>query len=618
MKTKRNLQARWIIGLFLLFPSLSLAATYYVDGDVAKSGNGTSWATAFKTIQEGVDASVMYDSIWVKMGTYNLSAEITVDKAVYIYGGFDGSETQLEQRDWEANVTTVNGNETVRGFNINEAAGIDGFTITNGKAEYGGGIFVNGGFMVFIANCAFESNSATSNGGGIFNAANANVTMTNSHFVKNTAGGSGGGIYNSANASVTIEDGSFLQNTAGDYGGGIYNYENAYMTIKDGSFLQNTASVGGGIFNNDNRYVVVTNTRFANNTATKGGGIYNYSTPMTVTNSLFYDNKTVGGGGIYNHSSIPTIMNCTFARNLATSSGGAIYNYIYGDYGCDDGKAVSKIYNSILWGNSINQIGNYGRYGCSYAIVTYSDIEGGYDGDGNINADPLFKKDQPPGAPDFHLKAGSPAIDIGTASGAPDTDLDSNPRPSGEGYDLGAYEYQLVSLLQFSQDNYLVKEDGGTVSLTVTRKGNSDGAVSVKYATSDDTATAGSDYKAKTGTLSWDDGEDVEKTITINISDDSDDENNETFIVSLGETTGDAVLGSPDTAVTTIIDDDGGAFIYGCLYLNGSPVKKAKVIIKQKDEEKQKTKTDAAGCYRFDKAASGKTFKITVNGPEVP
>lgn len=580
MKTKRNLQARWIIGLFLLFPSLSLAATYYVDGDVAKSGNGTSWATAFKTIQEGVDASVMYDSIWVKMGTYNLSAEITVDKAVYIYGGFDGFETQLQQRDWEANVTTVNGNETVRGFNINEAAGIDGFTITNGKTEEsGGGIFVNGGFMVFIANCVFESNSATGHGGGIFNDGHANVTMTNSHFVKNTAGGSGGGIYN---------------------------YENAYMTIKDGSFLQNTASVGGGIFNNDNRYVVVTNTRFANNTAGSGGGIHNYSTPMTVTNSLFYDNRASYGGGIRNGASSPTIRNCTFARNLATSGGGGIYN---------NHQASPNITNSIFWGNSINQIHseNY-----SYPTVTYSDVQGGYSGEGNINADPLFEKDQPPGAPDFHLKAGSPAIDIGTAEGAPDTDLDSNPRPSGEGYDLGAYEYQLVSLLQFSQDNYLVKEDGGTVSLTVTRKGNSDGAVSVKYATSDDTATAGSDYEAKTGTLSWDDGEVVERTITINISDDSNDENNETFIVSLGETTGDAVLGSPDTAVTTIIDDDGGAFIYGCLYLNGSPVKKAKVIIKQKDEEKQKTKTDAAGCYRFDKAASGKTFKITVNGPEVP
>ncbi|TGO02188.1 hypothetical protein PN36_29155 [Candidatus Thiomargarita nelsonii] len=57
----RNLQARWIIGLFLLFPSLSLAATYYVDGDVESSGDGTSWATALKTIQEGVDASARYD-----------------------------------------------------------------------------------------------------------------------------------------------------------------------------------------------------------------------------------------------------------------------------------------------------------------------------------------------------------------------------------------------------------------------------------------------------------------------------------------------------------------------------------------------------------------------------
>jgi predicted outer membrane repeat protein len=517
----QNLQARWIIGLILLIPSLSLAATYYVDGDVANSGNGTSWAKAFKTIQEAVDASALYDEIWVKKGTYTLSAEISVDEGVYIYGGFDGSETRLEQRDWRTNVTTVDGNDTVRCFNIKEAAGIDGITISNGKADNGGGIF-NSGVVVSVTNCIVMSNRATNRGGGIYNA-------------------SGG--------SANIRDSSFFNNTATNY----------------------------------------------------GGGIYNESSSQLITNSLFYDNSASSGGGIYNNSSSPTIMNCTFARN-----GGGIYNYY----------SSPNITNSIVWGNSSYQIDNNWA---SSPTVTYSDIEGGYEGEGNIEADPLFEKDQPPGKPDFHLKAGSPAIDAGTADGAPDTDLDGNSRPNGQGYDMGAYEHQSVSQLQFSQADYSVSEDDGNITLTVTRKGSSDGKVSVKYATSNDTAKAGSDYNQSSGKLSWNDGDSGDKTFTVSILDDTKAEGNETFIVSLGKTTGDVVLGSPDTAVVTIIDDEeGGKSIQGCIELDGSPVMKVQVLLKQNGEKKQKTKTDDDGCYKFYKTASGKKFKITISGPEIP
>jgi hypothetical protein len=541
----QNLQARWIIGLFLLIPSLSLAATYYVDGDVANSGNGTSWAKAFKTIQEAVDASARYDVIWVKMGTYTLSAEITVDKGVYIYGGFDGSETRLEQRDWKTNVTTVDGNDTVRGFYIQENVGIDGFTITNGKADYGGGILVNNVFTVSIANCVFDSNSVTGNGGGIDN----------------------------YKGHLTVENSSFFDNTAAGKGGGISSGE-AHMTIENSSFFNNTATG-------------------------KGGGIHNYSTSPSITNSLFYENGASAGGGIDNSYSSPTIMNCTFARN-----GGGIHTSGWGH--------KSYIINSIVWGNSSYQISGD-------AAITYSDIEGGYEGEGNIEADPLFENAQPPGKPDLHLKAGSPAIDVGTADGAPDTDLDGNSRPNGQGYDMGAYEHQSVSQLQFSQADYSVSEDDGNITLTVTRKGSSDGKVSVKYATSNDTAKAGSDYDQSSGKLSWNDGDTGDKTFTVSILDDTKAEGNETFIVSLGKTTGDVVLGSPDTAVVTIIDDEeGGKSIQGCVELDGSPVTKAQVLIKQKGEKKQKTNTDDDGCYKFDKTASGKKLKIIINVPEVP
>jgi subtilisin family serine protease len=114
----------------------------------------------------------------------------------------------------------------------------------------------------------------------------------------------------------------------------------------------------------------------------------------------------------------------------------------------------------------------------------------------------------------------------------------------------------VLSTLQLSSATYSIRENGGQASITVTRRESSNGAISVDYATSDDTATAGSDYTATSGTLNWADGEMANKTFTININDDSQEEDNETVIVSLNNATGGAVLGVPDTAVLTIRDND--------------------------------------------------------------
>ena len=68
--------------------------------------------------------------------------------------------------------------------------------------------------------------------------------------------------------------------------------------------------------------------------------------------------------------------------------------------------------------------------------MSYSDIEGGWTGTGNIDADPLFV-DATSG--DYRLGVGSPCIDKGTSAGAPDTDIDGTPRDSAP--DMGAYEW---------------------------------------------------------------------------------------------------------------------------------------------------------------------------------
>lgn len=74
---------------------------------------------------------------------------------------------------------------------------------------------------------------------------------------------------------------------------------------------------------------------------------------------------------------------------------------------------------------------------------TYSaaELEGGALGPGNISKDPAFVAPAWGSQGDYHLKAGSPAIDSGTAVGAPAIDLDGGGRPAGAGFDMGCYEY---------------------------------------------------------------------------------------------------------------------------------------------------------------------------------
>ncbi|MBL7146708.1 MAG: right-handed parallel beta-helix repeat-containing protein, partial [Phycisphaerae bacterium] len=132
---------------------------------------------------------------------------------------------------------------------------------------------------------------------------------------------------------------------------------------------------------------------------------YNYA---TVSNCLIAEN---GQYGI--QDGIVTITNCTIVANgLCGVSGYA-----------------PAITNSIIYYNGSDgaQIESQ-----SNAIVTYSDVQGGWPGDGNIDADPLFT-DVMYG--DFHLLTGSPCIDAGD----PSTSVDLEPVPNGGIINMGAY-----------------------------------------------------------------------------------------------------------------------------------------------------------------------------------
>jgi subtilisin-like proprotein convertase family protein len=109
--------------------------------------------------------------------------------------------------------------------------------------------------------------------------------------------------------------------------------------------------------------------------------------------------------------------------------------------------------------------------------------------------------------------------------------------------------------VQFSSATYSVNENGGTATITVTRTGGTS-AFSVNYATSNGTATAGLDYTAASGTLNFADGE-TSKTFNVSIIDDTLAEPNETVNLALSGPTNGATIGTPGTAVLTIVDNDG-------------------------------------------------------------
>ena len=102
--------------------------------------------------------------------------------------------------------------------------------------------------------------------------------------------------------------------------------------------------------------------------------------------------------------------------------------------------------NTIVWGNTtdIAMLGGPGTL-----VVSYSDIEDGWTGTGNIDADPWFV-DAANG--DYHLQSDSPCVDTDTPAGAPAADIEGTPRDAAP--DMGAYEWRFRIFLPLTLRNF--------------------------------------------------------------------------------------------------------------------------------------------------------------------
>ena len=234
-------------------------------------------------------------------------------------------------------------------------------------------------------------------------------------------GGTGMRIISS---SPTITNCMFIGTGIDTKWGGIFNYLYSNPTITNCLFIGNTADGGGGIGNFNFSNPTITNCMFLGNIADYGGGISNSSSSPKITNCMFIGNTADGGGAISCDSgSAPTITNCTFSKNTAYI--GAIYMWA-------NDNSSPTITNCILWGDFSAEI-------VGSATVTYSNVQGGWQGEGNIELDPLFVN---PSLNDFHLLADSPCIDAGdpTDDYTGQIDIDGESRVMNGRVDIGADE----------------------------------------------------------------------------------------------------------------------------------------------------------------------------------
>jgi hypothetical protein len=200
----------------LLVPSAN-AQVIYVRADAAPGGDGSSWGSAFLSISDGIAAATPGAELWIAEGTY--PEAVVLSEGITLYGGFDGTETAVGERDWEANSTVIDafglGTSVVTAANNTV---LDGLTVTGGSAVDGGGIKA-GNETVTISNCTIVDNEASDRGGGVFSGWTGNRTFSNCVFAWNR-GGMGGGIFSGGPAQFT--NCVFAHNTGGS--GGAVNY----------------------------------------------------------------------------------------------------------------------------------------------------------------------------------------------------------------------------------------------------------------------------------------------------------------------------------------------------------------------------------------------------------
>jgi len=273
--------------------------------------------------------------------------------------------------------------------------------IANRSVNGGGGIHVNEVDSLFLYNSTFIADS--SQGGGAVELGGGKYYHLDGNVMENNYSADGAGAINLwGNDKVEIFNSKFISNKSVTDGGAIYSWNTDSLFIKNSTFDGNESTDGNGgamTFKGDENstlYCEIRNTTFENNSGGYGGAIAAFEPiDMNIDSVFATGNQASGNGGF--------IELCCGASVLITNS--TIYNNETNNNDLSvDGESNLSIKNSIIWQDIIGGNAN------GTIEVTYSDVEGGFTGIGNINSNPLFCN---PDSSDFNLAENSPCIGTG-------------------------------------------------------------------------------------------------------------------------------------------------------------------------------------------------------------
>jgi hypothetical protein len=478
-----------ILILLLGILTLTIRAQVFVNLNAHGANDGTSWQNAYINLDSAI-SHTNTGEIWVAAGTYipsltaitgdNNYKAFNIKKNIALYGGFNGSEAAIDQRDIQVNQTVlsadvgIQGNDQdnsprvimITGDNHDSTTIIDGFTIT--KAYYKNGDDYNTGAVQIccignpiIRNCTITGNNGHY-GGGIY-VWNSRPLITNNLICDNVAC-EGAGIYlGDYLADARIIGNRIVNNKCvGDYshlsGAGIQIHPYSSPFIYGNYIGFNSSLYGGGIANESTYGVVISNNIIMNNTSSEGGGLYiNFSTTQVINNLIIGNHSRTGGGIYVDDSPYTNLLNNTFVNNTSTYNGGAAYLSV--------GKM--KVTNTVFYSNHSGQ----GRpiyvevaHNGWFPVFRYSDVENGEKGidlsdttyqdsiwkSGNISDYPAFIDSL-----NYNYQIGKSSVCVNagiqdtTGLGIPEKDLINNRRISYNRIDMGCYEFDSLALNQY-------------------------------------------------------------------------------------------------------------------------------------------------------------------------
>jgi predicted outer membrane repeat protein len=466
MRSKANNLKWLLCVLFLIgvVHSTATGRIIYVDDDAVGAGDGSSWANAFNYLQDALITASAGDEIRIAEGIYRpnqgliplpgrvprtpdkfgRSATFRLKAEVIIKGGFAGfGASDPNQRDPEIYRTILSGDLDENDINVNEPRDLaneptraenshnvltifeddsniilDGLIVTS--ATKGGLANISGNPS--ISNCVFMNNSNDDDGGAIVSI-DGSTFLTNCKFISNFAAEHGGAIYSDYGNDVFVEC-SFVENSALD-GTGIVNIE-GNLELESCTFSHNSTyslssanEEGGGAVFIVSKKVVVKNCLFNENVARYGGAMVGIADALilercvftgnsaeyggaiydlrggTITNSIFAANRGDKGGAVFGRCIGPALINCTLSGNSA-QNGNAI-----GWFPCYENPSFTMNIRNCILRNGGDEIGKWEDELPDISIV-YSDIQGGWPGEGNIDIDPQFTDFE---NGDFHLKS---------------------------------------------------------------------------------------------------------------------------------------------------------------------------------------------------------------------